>query len=41
MVFARSVTTSGLGYALAPSELRRELSAARPGAVSTGSCAAA
>ena len=41
MVFARSVTTSGLGYALAPSELRRELAQTRTGSVSTGSCAAA
>ena len=41
MVFARSVTTSGLGYALAPSELRRELARTRIGSVSTGSCAAA
>jgi S1-C subfamily serine protease len=41
MVFARSVTTSGLGYALAPSELRRELSHIGPGSVSTGPCAAA
>jgi S1-C subfamily serine protease len=41
MVFARSINTSGLGYALAASELRRELALVRPGSVSTGRCAAA
>ena len=41
MVFARSVTNSRIGYALAPSELRRELNRSQSGSVSTGSCAAA
>jgi S1-C subfamily serine protease len=41
MVFARSINTSGLGYALAATELRRELARVRPGSVSTGRCAAA
>jgi S1-C subfamily serine protease len=41
MVFARSIDTADLGYALAPSELRHELGRIGPASVSTGRCAAA
>ena len=42
MVFARSVSSAGVGYALASSTLERELATAGTSAapVSTGSCAA-